>query len=269
MMQLIIHFFSAIKNNFDFIFNKVDFALFSAYTIVFDVLFVSIFFYFLIVWILKSRIWKIFVFIWLFSILYFIAILFKLIAFEEVMRFLFLFSIIIFPIIYQNEFRKWIDSLWIINFRKRMEAKKYHKIIKEVKYAIEILSKKRIWALIVFEKNIDLWNYCSTWIKLNAFLSKELIINIFSPKSPLHDWAIIVKNDIIISAWSVLPLSHNINDVRYWTRHKSAIWISEMTDAVVIVVSEERWDISFVKEWEIFSNITLHELEDSLFNEQI
>lgn len=268
-MDIFTNFFRLLNNNFEFIFYKIDFSVFSPYSIVFDILFVSIFFYFLITWTIKSKIWKIFIVIWLFFILYFIAVLFKLIALELVIKFLFLFFIIVFPITYQNEIRRWIDSLWLVNFRKKMEVKKYHRIIKEIKHTAEVLSKKRIWALIVFEKNVDLANYCSTWIRLNAIVSKELIINIFSPKSPLHDWAIIIKNDIILSAGSVLPLSHSINDIRYWTRHKSAIWITEMTDAVVVVISEERWEVSFVNDWEIYPNITLNELEECLFNAKI
>ena len=258
-----------INTNLWFIVEKIDLSIFSLETVIFDILFVSIFFYYIITWIIKSKIWKFLIFTISLSAVYLISILFKFQALKILMWILFLFLLITLPIIYQNEIRKGIESFWLFSIKRKYDEKTKHRVIKEVKHAAEILSRKKIWALIVFERKIDLTNYCVTWIVLNAKLSKELLINIFMHKSPLHDWAAIVKDDIILSAWSVLPLSHNVTDIRYWTRHKSAIWISELTDSVVIVVSEERWEISYVKEWEIWSNVTLDEIEKFLFDEKI
>ena len=258
-----------IIQSLDFITEKVDFSVFSLQTVFFDIWFISIIFYFLIIWVLKFKIWRFFAFIVWLAVIYLFSVLFDLMALQVLIQFLFLFLLIALPIVHQNEIRKWINNFWFFSFRKRFDKKHKHRVIKEVKHALETLSRKKIWALIVFEKNINLDNYCVTWVLLNSKLSKELLVNIFFPKSPLHDWAVIVRNDAIISAWSVLPLSHNVTDIKYWTRHKSAIWISELTDAVVIVASEERWEISFVKEWEIWPNITLDELEKLLYEEKI
>ena len=254
----------------DFFLEKVDLSVFSSYSVFFDILLTSFFLYFLIVWVIKFNIWKFFSFVISLSFVYLLSILFNLFALEALIKFLFLVLLIALPIVHQNEIRKWINNLGLFSFgRNRFNKNNEHRVIKEIKHAIEILVRKKFWALLVFEKNISLSSYCVTWITLNSKVSKELIVNIFFPRSPLHDWAIIVKNDIIVSAGSVLPLSHNVTDIRYWTRHKAAIWISELTDAIVVIVSEERWEISFVKEGEIWPNISLDDLEKILFEEKI
>ena len=248
---------------------NIDFSVFSPEIVFFDILVTSTIFYFLILWVIKFKIIRFFSFIiWLASV-YILSTIFELVALEVLLRFLFLVLLIALPIVHQNEIRKWINYFWFFSLKNTFHKKHKHRVIKELKHALEILVRKKIWAIIVFEKHINLSNYCATWIILNSKLSKELLINIFFPKSPLHDWAIIVKNDVIISAWSVLPLSHNVTDIKYWTRHKAWIWISELTDAVVVVASEERWEISFIKEGEIWPNISLNELENLLTEEKI
>lgn len=270
MYEKIVWFWRLFKLSIDFLIEKVDLSVFSTYTVIFDILITSIFLYFLIIWVIESNVWKFFSFVILLSIVYLISILFNLIALESLLKFLFLILLIALPIVHQNEIRKWINSLgFFLLTKNKFNKKNEHRVIKEIKHAVEALVRKRFWALIVFEKNINLANYCVTWIMLNSKLSKELIVNIFFPRSPLHDWAIIIKKDIIVSAWSVLPISHNVTDIRYWTRHKAAIWISELSDAIVIVISEERGQISFVKEGEIWPNISLDELEKILFREKI
>lgn len=249
--------------------SNFDFSVFSIYTIIFDILLVSIIFYFIIKWIIYSKIWRfLFLIIWL-ALIYLISVLFELIALRVVIIFLFLFLIVMLPIIYQNEIRRGIDSLWLITLKKKMLHKERHRTIKEVKWAAELLARKKIWAIIVFERSVNLNIYCVTWIMLNARVSKELLISIFSSKSPLHDWAVIIRGEQILSAWSVLPLTHKVTDIKYWTRHKSAIWLSELTDAVVVVISEERGYISIFIWWEIWYNISLDQLEKILTEEKI
>ncbi len=269
MKEKIYELFEFFKSSTEFLFENIDFSVFSPEIVFFDILVTSTIFYFLILWVIKFKIIRFFSFIiWLASV-YILSTIFELVALEVLLRFLFLVLLIALPIVHQNEIRKWINYFWFFSLKNTFHKKHKHRVIKELKHALEILVRKKIWAIIVFEKHINLSNYCATWIILNSKLSKELLINIFFPKSPLHDWAIIVKNDVIISAWSVLPLSHNVTDIKYWTRHKAWIWISELTDAVVVVASEERWEISFIKEGEIWPNISLNELENLLTEEKI
>ena len=269
MSEKILKLFEFFKSNTNFLFENMDFSVFSPHIVFFDILIISIIFYYLILWVIRFKIISFFSFIiWLASV-YIISLIFNLVALEVLLKFLFLILLIALPIVHQNEIRKGINYFWFFTFKNTFHRKDKHRVIKEIKHALEVLVRKKIWAIIVFEKYINLSNYWATWIILNSKLSKELLINIFFPKSPLHDWAVIVKNDIIISAWSVLPLSHNVTDIKYWTRHKAWIWISELTDAIVIVASEERWEISFIKEGEIWPNITLDELENLLTEEKL
>ncbi|HHT90515.1 MAG: diadenylate cyclase CdaA [Bacillota bacterium] len=110
--------------------------------------------------------------------------------------------------------------------------------------AVGRLSAKRIGALIVLQRQEGLHEFLETGVKLDALISTELVLNIFEPKSPLHDGAIILSGGRIVSAGSVLPLTDSPLSGGLGTRHRAAVGMSEQTDAVVIVVSEETGTIS-------------------------
>ena len=100
----------------------------------------------------------------------------------------------------------------------------------------------------------------SIWI-----LSKELLLNIFYPRSPLHDGAVILDGERAVAAGTVLPLSQETLRARYGTRHKSALGISEHTDALAIVLSEERGTVSICRDGKMDSEVTLERLEEALY----
>jgi len=107
------------------------------------------------------------------------------------------------------------------------------------------MAERKIGALIVFERTIDLDNYTEGCVKLNADLSLELLISIFIPQTPLHDGAAIIRDQKLALARCFLPLTINPNIPKnIGTRHRAAIGITEETDAVALVVSEERGEIS-------------------------
>ena len=107
------------------------------------------------------------------------------------------------------------------------------------------LSKERTGAVIVFEKNHGLLNYTSTGTRLDAKVHSDLIYSLFQYKSPLHDGAIIIYNGLIQAAGCFLPLSKNVEiDRHYGTRHRAALGITEISDAVVVTVSEETGKIN-------------------------
>ena len=117
-------------------------------------------------------------------------------------------------------------------------------------WAIEQLSDTKTGALIVIERETGLDDYCETGTILNADISAKLIYSIFNTKAPLHDGALIIRNFRILAASCYLPLSENVVNKSgtgkkgYGTRHRAAIGLSEQTDAVIIVVSEERGESS-------------------------
>lgn len=152
--------------------------------------------------------------------------------------------IIAFVIVFQPELRRALVELGQNRLFKYI-FKEHVQLYREIKEAAEILCKKKTGALIVIEREINLKSFIETGIKLDSETSSELLISIFNSKSPLHDGATIIREGRIAAAACVLPLSQKEDiDKKYGMRHRAAIGISEETDAITIIVSEERKTIS-------------------------
>lgn len=153
------------------------------------------------------------------------------------------------PVIFQPELRRALEQLGrggLLLNRQAPESVRA-KVIDEVCQAAEKLSERRHGALIVLQRNSSLQEYIRTGIPLNSEVSAQLLLTIFWPKTELHDGAAVIgQQGRIASAASVLPLtaSRNLPDPKLGTRHRAAIGISEVSDAVVVVVSEETGRIS-------------------------
>jgi diadenylate cyclase len=180
------------------------------------------------------------------TIVYFLA---KVLDLSTLMWLLqnFLSSILLIVIIvFQQDIRRALTQVGKTPFQRDMDVadKDLDEIIRTVLY----LAKRRIGALIVIERETGLRDFVESGIELDARLTRELLISIFMPVSPLHDGGVIVSNARISTAGCILPLSQNpyINK-RYGTRHRAAIGLSEETDAVIVVVSEETQEISVVR----------------------
>ena len=127
------------------------------------------------------------------------------------------------------------------------------------------MAKRRIGALIVFERETGLQDYIETGTLVNANISSELLINIFMPNAPLHDGAMIIQGTKITTAASYLPLSESSVIARdLGTRHRAAVGISEVTDAYTIVISEETGNISVSYGGKLYKALSPEELEESL-----
>ena len=123
--------------------------------------------------------------------------------------------------------------------------------------AVLELSKKNFGALIVIVRDMGLKNIVETGIMLQAQTSKQLISSVFNPRSPLHDGALVLQNDIVLAAKCLLPLSQNPNlDPALGTRHRAALGLSEQSDAFIIVVSEETGMISYAENGKLVRGIT-------------
>jgi diadenylate cyclase len=155
-----------------------------------------------------------------------------------------LFIIII--IVFQDDIRRALTQVGRTPFQRStdMAEKDIEEIIRTVFY----LSKRRIGALIVIERDMGLRDYLESGFHIDALLSREVLISIFMPVSPLHDGGVVIRKGRIQTAGAILPLTQNpYIDKHYGTRHRAAIGLSEETDAVILVVSEETQGISLVQ----------------------
>ena len=155
--------------------------------------------------------------------------------------------LLIVIIVFQQDIRRALTRVGKSPFQKSADIAE--KDLDEIIRAVFYLAKRRIGALIVIERETGLRDFIESGFKLNADLSKELLISIFMPVSPLHDGGVIIYKGRIQTAGCIMPLSQNpyINK-RYGTRHRAAIGLSEETDAIIVVVSEETQEISLVQQ---------------------
>ena len=158
-------------------------------------------------------------------------------------------GVLVLIILFQPELRRFLEQVGSSNikflFGKKVNIGEIEESIANTVAACVAMSKKRTGALIVFEREIPLADFIKTGTRMDSLLTDELLATIFFPKSPLHDGAVIVRGGRIIAASCMLPLTTNTNISRdLGTRHRSAIGISEVTDAVVVIVSEETGSIS-------------------------
>jgi len=177
---------------------------------------------------------------------YFIARIFELATLMWLMQTFYSSLLLIIIIVFQQDIRRALTQVGRAPFHGGTEV--LEKDLDEIIRAAQYLSKRKIGALIVMERDTALSQYVESRYVLDANLTKELLISIFLPVSPLHDGGVIIKNGKIHFAACILPLTQNpYIDKRYGTRHRAAMGISEETDAVVIVVSEETQEISLVR----------------------
>ncbi|WEV71417.1 diadenylate cyclase CdaA [Lactobacillus sp. ESL0785] len=161
-------------------------------------------------------------------------------------------SVVGIIVIFQPEIRRGLEHLGrmpIFGGREESARDESIRFIKELDKAIQYMSKRRIGALITIQQETGLEDYIETGIKLNAHVTGELLINIFIPNTPLHDGAVIINQDHQIAvAAAYLPLSDSsMIPKRLGTRHRAAVGISEVTDAITIVVSEETGGVTITR----------------------
>lgn len=166
-------------------------------------------------------------------------------------------------VIFQPEIRRGLERLGrtpIFSGRGESAHAKSVRMVQELDKAIQYMSKRRIGALITIQQDTGLDDYIETGIKLDADITGELLINIFIPNTPLHDGAVIINNNRIAVAAAYLPLSDSsMIPKRLGTRHRAAVGISEVTDAVTIVVSEETGGVTITKNGRFLLDLTREE----------
>ena len=158
-------------------------------------------------------------------------------------------GIIVLIVLFQPEIRKLFEHVGSTRlsqiFRKRGRFQEVEAGITGVADACEAMSKSKTGAIIVFEREVGLNDFAVTGMRIDAYISAELIQNIFFHNSPLHDGALLIREDRLLAAACMLPLSNNINLSRdLGMRHRAGVGISERSDAVAIIISEQSGAIS-------------------------
>ena len=174
--------------------------------------------------------------------------------------------------LFQPELRRMLEKLGSKNVREilsvKEEQREIDRVIEQTVQACEIMAKERTGALIVFERSIPLLEYQKSGTVVDACVSSELLRNLFFTKASLHDGAVIIRNDRIAAAGCVLPLTENHNiSSDLGTRHRAGIGISEVSDAVVVIVSEETGTISVAISGMLKRHLAPQTLEKLLLNE--
>lgn len=171
-------------------------------------------------------------------------------------------------IIFQPEIRSALEHLGRTAFNDKhilADEEIMEKVITEIVICVENLSKSKTGAIIIIEQVTGLQDVINTGTKLDAIVSSALLENIFVVNTPLHDGATIIRNDRIVSAGCFLPLTNNNQlNKKLGTRHRAAIGISENSDALVVVISEETGIISFITNGKIMRNYTKDRLKKVL-----
>ncbi len=192
-------------------------------------------------------------------------------AIDWLLRQVMTIGLIAIPIVFQPELRRGLEQLgrgkMFVRTSYLYREKYLTEVIGELVKAIQVLVKNRIGALIIMERETGINEFIETGIRMESHVSAELLINIFMPRTPLHDGAVIIRGSRIMAAGCYLPLTENPHlSKELGTRHRAAIGISENSDAVAIVVSEETGAISLANNGKLTRYLDYKTLEKMLFN---
>lgn len=197
-------------------------------------------------------------------IVWLISIIFELKTIQWITNQAILWGFLVIIILFQPELRRALEQLGRGSIFARStlsEEEVTENIVKAIVDSSIYMAKRRIGALITIELETGIGEYAETGIPINADLTNQLLTNIFTPNTPLHDGAVIIKHNQIIAAACYLPLSESASISReLGTRHRAALGISEVTDALTIIVSEETGAISYTKNGELFRDVTEEQL---------
>jgi diadenylate cyclase len=236
------------------------------FTSIIDILLVATFVYYMLYLLKGTRSARIALGIIMLIVLYFIADRFQLQTMSWLLQNFLTYIVIAIIVIFQADIRKALATFgrnpFLDFFRIREKSTGY---LVELQRAVNLLAQRNIGALIVIERELELKNLIETGLRLDAEIKRDLLLSIFNTRSPLHDGAVILANGRIASAGAILPLSSRLDiNKGYGTRHRAALGLSEESDAVVIVISEEQGSVSIAFDGKLIKLDTPLELERRL-----
>ena len=228
-----------------------------------EILIITFLFYHILVWIKSTRAWNLFKGIVIILAFVLVAAVFEMSTILWIAERTLSVGLIAIVVIFQPELRKALENLGnknffgrLFNFNKQEEAKFTDHTIEELIRASFAMGKTKTGALMVIEDNITLNEYIRTGIDVDGMVSSQLLINIFEKNTPLHDGAVIIRGDRIVSATCYLPLSDSLSlSKSLGTRHRAAVGISEVSDSLTIIVSEETGKVSMAMRGQIYHDI--------------
>lgn len=243
-------------------------------TDVVEILIITFLFYYMLVWIKNTRAWVLLKGIMVILLFVLVAAVFQMNTIIWIAKNTLSVAITAIVIIFQPEIRKALENLgqknfltsfFSFDFSKGEIAKFTDKTINELVKACYEMGKVKTGALIVIEDEIVLSEYERTGIAVDGILTSQLLINIFEKNTPLHDGAVIVRGDRVVSATCYLPLTDSLSISKdLGTRHRAAVGISEVSDSLTIVVSEETGKVSIAMGGELYRNVDAEFLKNKL-----
>ncbi len=245
-----------------------------SYTDIIEIIIISVLIYYMLVWIKDTRAWMLLRGILVILAFVLLAVLFEMNTIVWIADKLFNVAMIAVVVIFQPEMRKALENLgrknifanlFNFDFGKVENGKFSDKTITELVKACYEMGKVKTGALIVVEDEIVLTEYERTGIAVDGILTSQLLINIFEKNTPLHDGAVIVRGDRVVSATCYLPLTDSLSLSKdLGTRHRAAVGISEVSDSLTIVVSEETGKVSIALDGELYRNVDAEFLKNKL-----
>ena len=243
-------------------------------TDVVEILIITFLFYYMLVWIKNTRAWVLLKGIMVILLFVLVAAVFQMNTIIWIAKNTLSVAITAIVIIFQPEIRKALENLgqknfltsfFAFDFSKGEIAKFTDKTINELVKACYEMGKVKTGALIVIEDEIVLSEYERTGIAVDGILTSQLLLNIFEKNTPLHDGAVIVRGDRVVSATCYLPLTDSLSISKdLGTRHRAAVGISEVSDSLTIVVSEETGKVSIAMGGELYRNVDAEFLKNKL-----
>jgi len=213
----------------------------------------------------RSRAVPILVGIVLLFVVYAMAWALKLTMIGYLLQLLFTYGAIAALIVFQPELRAFLAQLGRTPMSRFLHRMAEVEVAEEISESVERLSRSGIGAIIVIEREMPLDEYVGSGSEMQAKVSADLLATIFTPYSPLHDGAVIVRGDTIVAAGCILPLSQaSLLDRSLGTRHRAALGLAEESDSLVIVVSEETSTISVAAGGKLWRNLTAPQVRDLL-----
>lgn len=263
--------------DFSSIFSSLNLSKLSIPTIritdIIDILVVTILIYLVIAWIKETRAWSLFKGIVIIVMISLLSYQFHFYTISWIIEKTLSVGILAIIVLFQPEFRKGLEQLGkgqiVPNiFANEDDEKLSIKTIEEVITACYKMAQAKTGALILLEQNVALGDLEETGIVIDAVVSSQLLINIFENKTPLHDGAVLIRNNRVAAATCIMPLTQSEIGLDLGTRHRAAVGASEVSDAYVVVVSEETGAVSIAHDGKLYRNISEEKIRKMLFNER-
>jgi diadenylate cyclase len=243
------------------------FSKFNLYDVI-DIFFLFLLFYYLILLVKGTKSYQVAVGLVLIGVVAFIASLLKLTAFSFILNNFLTYLIFAIIVLFQDELRKILAEIGS-KLKTKYSLTSKTEILDEIINTVVALSLSKIGAIIAIEREINVKNYVNKPVKINAVISKDLLLTIFTPHSPLHDGAVIISKNKIELARCFFPLPPLLELSPGGTRHLAAIGITQQTDCIAIVVSEETGKISLAVGGELTRGLDREGLKNRLLHYEI